>query len=285
MNIFQRQPEFIDNDPRTGHSFDVGWTADLQAKRYSGWFTGMDLNGRTILDLGCCGAAVGAWVLDNGAADYTGIEISSQIADMAEQNLKKHWINGQWAVIRDSIENHLKDSNENYDIMIAAGVLHGVSDLVTFLRMAAARCDHMLIEAYHPQLHHVGWLAKNLIPHLTQDTKKEFVQLLTELEMHYPVIEVNPNGRMCLDDQQGSAANILKLAPSLAALKVIMNRLGFSPNLAAYTSLKASIPKFYGPQRRFAVMYDRTHDPIGMSYRELRSNGNVIFEPWANKQR
>lgn len=278
-DTFERYPEFITNDPRNVHGYDVGWDSDTQTKRYQGWFTSTELVGKTVLDLGCCGAAVGACVLDHRASSYTGIEISDQIADMAEENLADKW-HGKWQIVRSSVEAFLANNDRHYDIIVAAGVLHGITDLLEFLRVAAHKCDHMLIEAYHPQLYHVGWLTNRLAPSLTDTQTAQLVQFLNEIEMRYPVIEVNPQGRMCLDDQQGSAANILKLAPSIAAFDVIMHRLGFTPNLTPYNTLKASVPRFYGRQRRFAVMYDRTHEPYGMSYSELRATNKLEFESW-----
>ena len=84
--MFELQPEFIDLDPRKNRpkqtkddqGFDIlsyPVTIEFMNLRHSVMVPPEIIKGKTILDVGSCMGATGAWSLYHGAKDYTGVEI------------------------------------------------------------------------------------------------------------------------------------------------------------------------------------------------------------------
>ena len=90
--MFEKYPEFIDTDPRLQRSNEKSYkiTTDFTVKRYSAFFDHIDLNGKTVLDIGSCVSSLGAWVLDRGADFYQAIEFSNNLSQSAHNNLTKY---------------------------------------------------------------------------------------------------------------------------------------------------------------------------------------------------
>ena len=279
--LFNQQPEFITNDPRYDPNHDIGWTPEFQYDRYSAWFQDVELEGKTVLDLGCAGAAVGAYVLHRGAKTYTGIEISNPIAVMARDNLARYYPQQSWAVEHAVAEDWIQGFDRRYDVAVVAGVMHGVTDMLNFLKRLAEIADTILIECFHPNM----TVIPNAITRLytlapTPEEKQEIARLAAWIEHEQPYIEINPQGKMVLDDQHATASGIMKLAPSMGALAVILDRLGFTPDYRPYHRLAKQHGKYFGRGRRFAMAFRRTHAAGAMSFAELRESGEMKVISW-----
>lgn len=285
--LFTDQPEFISNDPRYDPRYDpqhdVGWTAEFQWDRYESWLKDVDLRDKRVLDLGCAGAAVGAYCLYRGAAHYHGVEISAPIAAMAESNLRRYYDEDRWCITVDAAESFTCILDMQWDVIIAAGVMHGVSDMLNFLRHMGDLADTVLIENFHPNMTVIPSMLNrlfNLAP--TPEEKAEIARALAWIEREQPYIEINPNGMMCLDDQHASANNILKFGASMGALKAIMERLGFTSDYAPYDRMRTQHPRYFGRGRRYAMLFRRTHVSRPMSFADLRQSGQLESRSWAD---
>lgn len=77
------------NDPTTNHN---GWgnlvTLELMLVKHRKMLTAEICENNSILDLGSCVSASGAWAIEQGAMSYTGIEKSKHNYDIAVKNLK-----------------------------------------------------------------------------------------------------------------------------------------------------------------------------------------------------
>lgn len=137
-NIFLDYPEFIERDPRKNRgTLELGRyqpTAKFQYIRHNITLPPHVLKGLKILDLGCCVAASGAWVLHHGAERYVGVEMEEKFCDIAKENLKKYFAEHQWDIKNQSVEDFFIENRDKFDIVIAWGVIFGSIETQKFLK-------------------------------------------------------------------------------------------------------------------------------------------------------
>ena len=283
MTIFDDQPDFIDRDPRTEEGYAVAWNAKDQEERYTAWLPPEYIKGKRILDLGCCGAAVGGYALAHGAAHYTGIEIDADLHRLATENMTKYHEGKDWQILKTSAEDFLNDPKDHYDVVIAAGIIHGVTDFVDFLLKIGTVADVAIIESIHPALPFVREIMNKLNPHIKTDEDRAWARSLVErLEYGYPVIEYSDTGRMILGETKGAVTNVLRPLSSIATLKMIMNRMGFVEDIRPYARLKKTQPKQFGAGKRFVMAFIRKEQPKAMSFKDLVETGTMETMSWAD---
>ena len=283
MTIFDDQPDFIDRDPRTEEGYAIAWNAKDQEERYTSWLPPEYIKGKRILDLGCCGAAVGGYALAHGAAHYTGIEIDADLHRLATENMTKYHEGKDWQILKVSAEDFLNDPRDHYDVVIAAGIIHGVTNFVDFLLKIGTVADVAIIESIHPALPFVREIMNKLNPHIKTDEDRAWARSLVErLEYGYPVIEYSDTGRMILGETKGAVSNVLRPLPSIATLKMIMNRMGFVEDIRPYVRLKKTQPKQFDAGKRFAMAFIRKEQPKAMSFKDLVETGTMETMSWAD---
>ena len=283
MTIFDDQPDFIDRDPRTEEGYAIAWNAKDQEERYTSWLPPEYIKGKRILDLGCCGAAVGGYALAHGAAHYTGIEIDADLHRLATENMTKYHEGKDWQILKVSAEDFLNDPRDHYDVVIAAGIIHGVTNFVDFLLKIGTVADVAIIESIHPALPFVREIMNKLNPHIKTDEDRAWARSLVErLEYGYPVIEYSDTGRMILGETKGAVSNVLRPLPSIATLKMIMNRMGFVEDIRPYARLKKTQPKQFGAGKRFVMAFIRKEQPKAMSFKDLVETGTMETMSWAD---
>jgi hypothetical protein len=281
--IFDDQLDFINRDPRMEEGYAIAWTAEEQEHRYTAWIPPEYIKGKRILDQGCCGAAVGGYAMAHGAAHYTGIEMNDDLHCLSTENMTKYYAGKDWQILKISAEDFLNDPKDHYDVVIAAGIIHGVTNFVDFLLKIGTVADVAIIESIHPSMPFMNDIFSKLNPHLKTDEDRAWAKSLVErLEFGYPVIEYSDTGRMILGETKGAVSNILRPLPSMAALKLIMNRLGFVEDIRPYARLKKTQPKQFGPGRRFVMAFIRKEEPKAMSFKELVETGTMETMSWAD---
>lgn len=283
MTIFDDQPDFIDRDPRTEEGYAIAWNAKDQEERYTSWLPPEYIKGKRILDLGCCGAAVGGYALAHGAAHYTGIEIDADLHRLATENMTKYHEGKDWQILKVSAEDFLNDPRDHYDVVIAAGIIHGVTNFVDFLLKIGTVADVAIIESIHPALPFVREIMNKLNPHIKTDEDRAWARSLVErLEYGYPVIEYSDTGKMILGETKGAVSNVLRPLPSIATLKMIMNRMGFVEDIRPYVRLKKTQPKQFDAGKRFVMAFIRKEQPKAMSFKDLVETGTMETMSWAD---
>jgi SAM-dependent methyltransferase len=88
-----------------------------------------DVQQKDILDLGCGDASFGKELLDRGAASYTGVEGSGQMAAAAERNVADK--NG--TIIRENMESYRYPAH-TFDIVTSRFAIHYVQDIHTLFQ-------------------------------------------------------------------------------------------------------------------------------------------------------
>ena len=90
--MFEKFPEFITDDPRyldPGRGQAV--TLEMMEAQHKTMLPKEVCEGNSILDLGSCISASGAWALESGALFYTGVEISDDNYDSAYFNMREYF--------------------------------------------------------------------------------------------------------------------------------------------------------------------------------------------------
>ena len=150
QNIFLDLPDFIETDPRKNRAKKVsGYTYNVNAKfQYVRHRTTMPehlVSGMSVLDLGCCIGATGAWVLSNGATSYTGVEIETPFCEIATENLTKHFANYTWKIVNQSFNEFFKLNTEKFDLVVAFGVMYTALDFNKFVNQLTSVTNQRII--------------------------------------------------------------------------------------------------------------------------------------------
>ena len=142
-------PEFIENDNRKFRRHTQS-TAESMIKKLECCVPAISLAGKTVLDIGSCVGAAGAWALFNGAKHYTGIEIQETYAEISERLLESHWDKSKFSIVRQDAESFLKEC-EKFDIIICLGVIYSVGDIISFVKRCTELCnDYLVIDSLQP---------------------------------------------------------------------------------------------------------------------------------------
>lgn len=216
----QRNPKtsLVSTDDLTIHKHEVLLPCEL-------------IKGKRILDLGCFHGATGDWCLRNGAASYTGVEISQDFSDTARTLMTKHHHDGAWQILTSGFDQFFDVNKTKFDIVFAWGVLHHTLDHVWFLNELSQRADHVIIGARTPR---VMWRDTTVGP-----------DFLTKLEYDIAYTEYH-NGEMSLMYQPDFGVKCVAANSSLAAVKIIMATNGFEADLTAYEHFKQYQPTSFG---------------------------------------
>jgi 16S rRNA G966 N2-methylase RsmD len=144
--FFDNYPDFIDNDLRNKRPFMV-INSETLSKRLEAILPKELCEGKTILDLGCALGAMGHMALCNGAASYTGVEIQDHYLVKASELFEKHHPNGNWEFFKT-----IEEVKGQYDIVVAAGFIHGFFDVFDILKKTCALSkERIIIETNEPK--------------------------------------------------------------------------------------------------------------------------------------
>jgi SAM-dependent methyltransferase len=130
--FFDDYPEFVEFDSRSKRPFMV-INSETLTKRLEAILPKEFCEGKRILDLGCALGAMGHMALCNGAVSYTGVEIQEHYLDKANELFEKFHPQGPWNFVKTIEEVH-----GEYDIVVAAGFIHGFFDVFDILKRT---CD------------------------------------------------------------------------------------------------------------------------------------------------
>jgi SAM-dependent methyltransferase len=213
-NIFLDYPDFIDRDPRKNRGAFVGSfrpTAKCQFIRHNTPMDPAGLKGLSVLDLGCCIGASGAWVLHHGASSYVGVEIEQRYATVAKENLEKYFPSHNWNILNQSLDDFFQTNQTQFDIVIAFGIIFNSVELEKLLdNLSQVTKNRLIIEAPNPG--HINCLKSldrdnpNLLKQYDINIDKLAITELTDFVMTYrqcatsrptvPFVEVmlNSNG-------------------------------------------------------------------------------------------
>jgi hypothetical protein len=227
-NIFLDFPDFIDSDTRIFRNdsekgtYQV--TNNLQYQRHN--LSMPNLTGLSVLDLGCCVGATGAWALCAGAKRYVGVELHNIFSSIAEKNLQTHFANDCWQIINQSFEDFFKNNHEKFDVVIAWGVLYQSMYYESLIRNITKICKSTLI-------------VDSIAPYHT---------------VEYPCVEYVTNYRPVVPP--GMEPKFITAAmPNLLALTLLLGQDNFKLINDLTAELRAESPLGY--QQRFFVVFEK----------------------------
>ncbi|MEK7989736.1 MAG: class I SAM-dependent methyltransferase [Thiotrichaceae bacterium] len=146
---FDDYPAFYEDDNRRNRGFNPVSKAFLETK-FSVLLPAHLVKDKHILDLGSCYGAAGQWVLFNGAASYTGVEVQKNYVEQSQQMLS-HW--GQRAtVIQQDVRSYLTQTPANsFDLVVVAGMLYHFVDTKSIIDAICHLCkESVIIETNYP---------------------------------------------------------------------------------------------------------------------------------------
>jgi hypothetical protein len=135
--FFDDYPEFFELDIRNKRSiFPV--TSETLTRRCESMLPKNLIENKTVLDLGSALGAMGMWSLKNEASHYCGVEIQEFYRENSKELLSKHFNNFQ-------ILKEIEEVDERYDVVLAAGYVHGFLDPFSILEKICKRSKKYVI--------------------------------------------------------------------------------------------------------------------------------------------
>jgi len=272
-NIFLDYPEFVDTDPRQSRPDAQGGgyriDAEFQYNKHSTCLPAHALKGKTVLDLGCCVAATGAWCLSAGAQHYVGVELQQKFYQQSVKNLQGRFDNSQWAVYDQSVVDFLQSNTQQFDIVVMFGILYQSIYFENLIQgVLKTQPTRIVIDSMSPFVD------------LDESTKNKI--------KHLPLIEYVENQSM-VSEEVGNRHLINAARVSIPALQVLFWSHGYTltKNYTADLKKFSAIPY----QSRFCVEFEKTsnNNPIDFenSYRlsdqtmQVPFQSNVKRQQWA----
>jgi 16S rRNA G966 N2-methylase RsmD len=256
MNIYKRYSQFISTDPRssrTGNSKAYKIDSVFMQDRHDSFFYNYDLKNKSILDIGCCVGATGAYVLDKGAKFYHGVEYDQDLVNIASKNLEQAFSKDLWNVEQGTLEEFSKESKTHYDIIVLSGVVYAVFDCIPILIDLSKHTDAFIIDGIHPDF-------ANNIPEQVSNVLKQFnlwenfLENASFVEHTYMPMSINKHVLF-----HGSRQ-------SFGFIKNFLTSLGFKNANIVNDQLKNKIPYLYNSYNRYGERFEKISDKKGLGY-------------------
>jgi SAM-dependent methyltransferase len=226
---------------------------DITIQKHKLFLPPEKIQGKTILDIGCFIGQTADWCISNGAAHYTGIEISPEFVAIAHDLMNKYHSGADnWVILNQGIDDFLRENNTKYDIIFFWGVIFGLHDHMRVLNELAQRTDHLIIDSRHPKL-----MWNDCYSNISDEH-------WYNLEYNIPYQEWQA-GKMTTTATVNGSVRVTAANSSLAAIRLIMELNGFECSHANYEVLKLLFPNTFGMQRdpkkigRFALECTRSN--------------------------
>jgi len=278
-NIFETQPEWIQQDDRR-HRHELVWSPgkpdpslayninpEFMYHRHRVMLPPELIRGKTVLDVGSCMGATGAWCLSEGAAHYTGIEPLERYARPSEQLFRRYHQADRYDIRCCSLEQFQAD--RQHDIVVASGVLYAVLDTQSFLkRIASLTRGTVIFDTVHP---FNGY--RRLFPTATPEERVKMSQMLS-------ITQVSERIRM-QGEMEGASVRITASMVSLQALIILMSELGFQYYPELYSRAEKEIPHYYDIRQHIRFMAEFRYvgqakkEPVFKKFTDYKKVGDI----------
>jgi hypothetical protein len=255
LSVFQKYPQFITSDPRIDRIGAYSVSADFMHSRHECFFNSEILENKTVLDLGCCVGATGAWVLSHGAKSYCGVEYHKDLSDIAKVNLSV-FDTASWQIINSSVESFFEENTDKYDIIIASGIIYAFFEPIPILKNIATRSNTIIIESIHPTIPGIDIETASVIAYKRQ-------------HMLYGINKTE----LCFNSA----------VPSMMFIIDYMKHYGFSCDASVNNDLKKYLPAVY-QNTRFGIKLVKNRNAV-LSQGFVSATTfprDVIVKKWSN---
>ena len=270
-NLFVKYPDFITSDPRRLRKDGIrgGYNIDeiFQFHRHNTLLPKETVVEKRVLDLGSCVGATGAWVLENGAARYVGVELQNNFCSISQDNLTKIYPNKDWDIKQQSFNDFFLTNTEPFDIVVAFGVLY---DSVYFENLIKnilnIGADLIVVESIKPQ-------TVLSFPARFKDSNSDVLDFLIKA----PIVEYSAHNMV--SEVAGFQHNIESAVPSRPALQVLMSYKGYElVDQDKSVLLEKLFPNKY--QSRYSAIFKKTNKKLNLvdfeSTYQSTNNKNLI---------
>jgi SAM-dependent methyltransferase len=120
-------------------------TEESLTKRFEVFLPKWLIKGQRVLDLGSALGAAGHWCLTHGASHYTGVEIQKSFCEKSQNLLSQDWNKSQFDIIESSLDDFIQRTQEQWDVVIAAGILHGFFNPYSAIEKISKLCKNYLV--------------------------------------------------------------------------------------------------------------------------------------------
>ena len=239
-NTFTRQPEFITRDHRQYRPVDIDIpgqpytvTTDFMFNRHRIMIPTALINGKTVLDIGSCYGATGAWCLDNGATHYTGLEPQRKFVEDSRDILGLYYKQEQFEVIEEPLDTF--DTTRKWDVVVASGVLYGVFDQYACIKkLASLAKESIIIESQHVFASGKLLFAKPPSPEWTRERMKTL-----------NLIQISDDMPIMIDAESNSNFSCTGAIISPKALSILFKHYGWAFDDTSYLQSEREIPEHY----------------------------------------
>jgi 16S rRNA G966 N2-methylase RsmD len=275
MNVFEKYPQFISTDPRTNRTGAYAVSAGFMQMRHECLFGPTSLKDKTVLDLGSCVGATGAWVLEHGAKFYCGIEYHKDLTGIAEKNLTA-FDSSRWQIVNQSVEDFFEKNTKKYDIVIASGLLYAFFEPIPILKHIANCADTIIIESAHPYNHN----KPSVLTEQQMNAVRRSPEWLQFIETE-PFISYRRQSMLWGTDSKELIFN--SSVPSMGFVIQYMKTIGFEYDPSVNNSLKNRLPDVYNANRFGIKLLKKTDNRLStgfLSATEFKSD--VVVRNWNN---
>jgi tRNA (cmo5U34)-methyltransferase len=156
-NVFKDIPEFTELDIRATRlsSGDGRYqvTPEFQFVRHSTLLPPTILNNHSVLDLGSCLGATGAWALSNGSTSYTGVEIQKGFSEKSSELLSMHFRDKDYKIVTSSFDEFFSTDTQTYDVVVSFGSIYNSTNVEGFIEGLAKKSNkYIVIDTIIPKL-------------------------------------------------------------------------------------------------------------------------------------
>jgi hypothetical protein len=281
LNPFIIQKEFIELDNRSnrpnilntnkGKIYTFNINENFVYKKHAISLPTELIKDKSILDIGSCLGATGAWVLSNGAKEYCGLEIQKQYAELSNQILSKYYNKSQFEIVNESFEDFI--SNKNFDIVVCFSALHGILDTFSALKKISELAKEIIIiESAHPFKGYKEFFAINNDEELKHIAKNI---CMIENKRSFPMIDARHNSTLLV---AGSL-------PSLGSIKFILENFNWEYNDDLYELAENSMSEYYNLKTTAKFISKFHFNPNSNSLKILKNeivNPNSTSVLWTN---
>jgi len=199
---------------------------------YKEWLDPLEINGATVLDLGCQWGWLGGYCISNNVKEYVGVDIDKNEIDQATESYP------MLTFFNMNLEDYVKkciEINKKFDIIVISRTIHGIPNLVTVLQNLSIIGNKIVIESGVPVNSQVEEMLEILKNTNFYETHRESIDKVIH------DAEYNSSFIGCLADEK-----FIHLVPSIKFFEDIFEKLGFKLDLTSYESAKNKFPTEYG---------------------------------------